>query len=1053
MAVGAARLLSAARGLPRSAVGRARLIWTAAVVAALVALVWPSGSVAAGCVGYLLGALAVGRACRGFGVGRRSAWAAVAAILLADTAALALRGVVPLAVEFGLVSTVLTLVALRNLVGCRAFDLGALTDAVIGLLALSAFAIDRIIAPMLVDGIDRIEAVVLVGVGLEFAVLAALGYALFSSGALRVVAIRLFVTGAALGAGLHLGWVASGHRLASVAPGAIAAQLAAALVMAAGSLHPSMTRAGGDLPSTRKLTELRVTVLGLCAAVPWILVAVGSVGDRENDWPVGVCGMALVALLAVRLNRELAGRSEDQRREASLRSGLTGLLVATDQATIELATVLAVRNLMGDRAATVRVLTTVPESEDLPVCSEAVQLFGPDGDGWPAALAAIVAHSTERPWLVCSPIPSARGSGGLLIVATATKPSPALLGAFPTLTGQLGLAQDRAVMSESMHRRHADHRLAALVQNAFDVITILDAGLTVQFQSPSITSVLGHDPTAVVHGPFGGLLDPAEAAGIEAQLRQLTKAAARSSMRIECRLRHRDGSWLDTEITATNLLADPDVSGLVLNIRDVSERRALEAQLTLQAFHDPLTGLANRALLSDRVEHALQGTARGGPEPAVMFIDLDNFKMVNDSLGHQSGDRLLIEIAHRLENCLRPGDTAARMGGDEFAVLLADAGRADSSVLREVGDRVLEAIAEPMLLEGVEISPRASIGIASVRVGSESQVAAAADLVRNADLAMYVAKGDGGGVALYDSSMHDSVRRRLDLQAELVRALEHQEFEVHFQPLVALEESGVALDPAVLFARPAVMGVEALVRWKHPQRGLVGPVEFIPLVEETGQIVELGRWVMLEACRTVAGWARDGITDKVSLTVNVSGRQLQEPTLIDDVAWAIHSTGIDPSWLCIEVTESVVMQDSAAGVEWLQALKQLGVRIAIDDFGTGYSSLAYLQMFPIDVMKVDRSFVIGLGKDPKATELVRAVINLSHSLGMITLAEGIETMEQLTELQMLGCRLGQGYGFARPMSNAALMAALADGTLTMASPGPVQALRQAPASLAPDQGR
>lgn len=1053
MAVGAARLLSAARDLPRSAAGRARLTWGAAVGAAPVALAWPSGSVAVGCVGYLLAALAVTRACRAFGVGWRSAWAAVAAILIADAVALALRGVAPQAVEFGLVSSALTLLALRRLVGRRAFDFGALADAVIGLLALSVFAIDRIVVPMLADGIERVDAVVLVGVGVEFVVLAVLGYVLFSSAALRVVAIRLFVAGAALGAGVHVGWVVSGHRLASLAPAAVAAQLAASLVMAVGALHPSMTRVGGDLPSTRKLTELRVAVLGLCAALPWVLVAVGSVGDREDDWPVGVCGMALVALLAVRLNRELAGRSEDQRREASLRSGLTGLLVATDQATIELAAVLAVRNLLGDNAAAVRVLATAPEPADLPEASGPVHLFGPDGSGWPAVLAESVTHSAERPWLVCSPIPSARGSGGLLVVGTATKPSPALLGAFPSLAGQLGLARDRAVMSESMHRRHSDHRLAALVQNAFDVITIIDADLVVQFQSPSITTVLGHDPAAVVSGPFGGLLDPGEAVGIEAQLRQLTKAAPRSSMRIECRLRHGDRSWLDTEITATNLLTDPDVCGVVLNIRDVSERRALEQQLTLQAFHDPLTGLANRALLADRVEHALQGTARGGPEPAVMFIDLDNFKMVNDSLGHQTGDRLLIEIAHRLETSLRPGDTAARIGGDEFAVLLADSGRVDGSVLLEVGHRVFDAIAEPMLLEGVEISPRASIGIASVGVVSGSGVVAAPDLIRNADLAMYVAKGQGGGVALYDSSMHDNVRRRLDLQAELVRALERQEFEVHFQPIVALEESGATLDPIALFGRPAVMGVEALVRWKHPQRGLVGPVEFIPLVEETGQIVELGRWVMLEACRTVARWAREGITDKLSLAVNVSGRQLQEPTLVDDVAWAIHSSGIDPAWLCIEVTESVTMQENAAGVERLRALKQLGVRIAIDDFGTGYSSLAYLQMFPIDVMKVDRSFVIGLGKDPKATELVRAVINLSHSLGMTTLAEGIETMEQLTELQTLGCRLGQGYGFARPLSNAALMAALEDGTLTMASPGPVQAQRQIPASLAPEQER
>jgi diguanylate cyclase (GGDEF)-like protein/PAS domain S-box-containing protein len=821
---------------------------------------------------------------------------------------------------------------------------------------------------------------------------------------------------------LHLAWTlpASSSR-----PGAalVVAPVLAALAVVVVALSPARDGVGPAPGNDGLLGPGRIVLVAACGVVPLLLLLSSPMRGNGASWVVALSGVVLFCLLAVRVGGVLTGRFEDHRREAALRGGLTALVAATDHTTIELAAVLAARNLLDDPGATVRLLPGRPGQD--------VTVAGPGRtQQLPDEAARAVRPAEDRPWVVCVAVPSSKGLDGMLVAAASREPSSQLLDAFRALTGQLGLVRERAALADTMHRRHAEHRLASLVQHAFDVITIVDESLVVQFQSPSITAMLGHDPARVLHTAFSDLLAPEEAGVVEAQLQHVASGPARATTRVECRLRHRSGDWLDVELTATNLLTDPDVSGLVLNIRDVSERKALEQQLIRQAFHDPLTGLANRVLLADRVDHALQLTGRGGPEPAVLFIDLDDFKVINDSLGHPAGDRLLVELADRLSESLRPGDTAARMGGDEFAVLLENANGLSPEALHDVAQRVLERVCEPMVIDGNVITPRASIGVAS-GAGAGS----ATDLLRNADLAMYIAKEQGGGVAIFEPSMHDSARRRLEMQAELSRALDRNEFELHFQPIVALADETGPADRDALVTCPAVIGVEALVRWNHPERGRIPPVEFIPLAEDTGLIVELGRWVLMEACRTVASWAAEGLTTSLSLTVNVSARQLKEASLVEDVAWAISSSGIDPSWLVIEITESVVMHDTTASVGWLQDLKQLGVRIAIDDFGTGYSSLAYLQLFPIDVMKIDRSFVIGLGTDAKATELVRAVINLSDSLGMTTLAEGIETVVQLAELQQLGCRLGQGFAFARPMSAPALITALDEGTLVMARPG------------------
>ena len=431
----------------------------------------------------------------------------------------------------------------------------------------------------------------------------------------------------------------------------------------------------------------------------------------------------------------------------------------------------------------------------------------------------------------------------------------------------------------------------------------------------------------------------------------------------------------------------------MLNTRDVSERRRLEEQLTHQAFHDPLTGLANRALFRDRVSHALALARREGRPITVLFLDLDDFKKVNDSLGHAEGDRLLISAAERFLSCARAADTVARLGGDEFAILIEHVAGTDgrSGLL----DRLTAAMAHPFTLSGNQIQVSASIGVAAA-AGDET----ADDLLRNADVAMYAAKRRGKGRSeTYESKMYADVRSRLEMEAALRVAIERCELVLHYQPIVNLETG-------------SLYGVEALVRWDHPQYGLLLPQHFVPLAEETGLISRLGRWVLDEACRQVQGWRLAYPHIALAVSVNISGRQLQGGGLSEELSDALAATGVDPAAVILEITESVLMQQTDAVLERLQQLKGLGVRLAIDDFGTGYSSLSYLQRFPIDILKIAKPFVEEVGQGADRSALARAIIGLGDTLKLQTIAEGIEMAEQRAALIELGCRLGQGHYFA-----------------------------------------
>jgi diguanylate cyclase (GGDEF)-like protein len=442
------------------------------------------------------------------------------------------------------------------------------------------------------------------------------------------------------------------------------------------------------------------------------------------------------------------------------------------------------------------------------------------------------------------------------------------------------------------------------------------------------------------------------------------------------------------------------VRGIVLNSRDVSERKAFEEQLAHQAFHDPVTGLANRALFGERVRHAVTRARRDHIGLAVIFIDLDDFKTINDSLGHAAGDQVLLEVGKRLATSIRASDTAARFGGDEFAVLLEGVESAQEAA--DTAERILEALAVPLAIEHKELVTRASMGISMV---AGEAPADAEEMIRNADAAMYIAKRDGkGGYRMFEPAMHEGVLARLELRGDLQRALASDQFELHYQPVVRLGDGRIS-------------GVEALLRWRHPERGLVPPDQFIPFAEEIGLIVPIGRWVLREGCRQAVLMQRALPSDEpLSMAVNLSVKQLQHSDIVGDVRDALADSGLEPASLTLEITETVMMTDTDLVVARLKELKELGVRLAMDDFGTGYSSLSYLSKFPVDILKMDRSF-LREDASPETAGLTTAVVSLGDTLDLEVVAEGIELSEQWTTLRELGCDKGQGFFFARPMAS------------------------------------
>jgi diguanylate cyclase (GGDEF)-like protein/PAS domain S-box-containing protein len=565
----------------------------------------------------------------------------------------------------------------------------------------------------------------------------------------------------------------------------------------------------------------------------------------------------------------------------------------------------------------------------------------------------------------------------------------------------------RRRVAEARAKAEGQVRFEAMVEQGSDLLVLTDSAGMQTYASPALEHLLGYGRDA----PAAQHLAELASSDDRSILRDLLAQALRSSKAgpADLRLRHADGSTRTMEVNVVDLHGVREVGAVLWSAHDVTDRRQLEAELERSSFEDALTGLANRAMFGDRVEQALSRAARTGHTTAVLLADLDGFKAVNDSLGHEVGDTVLVEMAARLTSCARPGDTVGRMGGDEFAILLEDL--ADIRLAQTVADQVVEIVRQPMRVADTEIRLGVSIGIARSVAGGDTAQA----MVRNADVAMYAAKSQGRGCwAHYDADVHAHAEEQRQLSAALDGALERHELEVYYQPTLTL-------------ATGEVEGTEALLRWHHPQLGLLQPATFIPLAEQSGQIVPIGRWVLEQACLQARTWqTRFPSLRPRNMCVNLSGRQFADPTLVADIASILRATLVDPQTIVLEITETVVMCDVDMVTTRLHELKDLGVRLAIDDFGTGYSSLAYLREFPVDILKIDRSFVEAASSGAAGGEaLVRAIVDLAAGLHLATIAEGIEHQDQADFLMSLGCTTGQGYLFARPMPSAALARLLA----------------------------
>jgi diguanylate cyclase (GGDEF)-like protein/PAS domain S-box-containing protein len=564
----------------------------------------------------------------------------------------------------------------------------------------------------------------------------------------------------------------------------------------------------------------------------------------------------------------------------------------------------------------------------------------------------------------------------------------------------------QAVLREMASSRQSERRFRSLVQNATDVILICTGTGKITYYTPAAQTDWGYEGSALLNQPLLTLVQQEDQFAFAEAWRQALVLPG-IDRRTELRLRDATNGARHTEMILTNLLHEPGVDGIVATIRDISSRKEFEQQLTQKAFYDGLTRLPNRALFLERLGQAIERAARHQSLVGLLFIDLDNFKLINDSLGHHLGDVLLTEVAARLQACARRTDTVARLSGDEFVILMPYIrGEADAT---QMADHIEQQFASGVLLNGREIVISASIGVAIARGGSTE----AEELLRNADLAMYRAKTRGkGGHVTFESSMHTDALARLELESDLHQAITRGELRVQYQPIVLLQSGGV-------------VEAEALVRWDHPTRGLVRPDEFIPIAEETGLIVPLGRWVLEQACHQASQWqARHPDQPALTIGVNLSPRQFQQADLVEQVTQALRMSGLAPSALKLEITESVAMANAERTIVTLQRLKTLGVQIAIDDFGTGYSSLAYLKRLPLDVLKIDRSFVAGIGTNQEDNAIVQAIIALAHTLDLSITAEGIETKQQALLLRSWGCERGQGFHWSRPVDATAFGALL-----------------------------
>jgi diguanylate cyclase (GGDEF)-like protein/PAS domain S-box-containing protein len=785
------------------------------------------------------------------------------------------------------------------------------------------------------------------------------------------------------------------------------------------ALHPSMrqlTEVETASPAQPETSGRRIALISIAAFIaPVVLLGEDLLGDVHDAPMIAAACAVMFALVLTRVGGLLGEQHRAGERERALREAGTLLVSAADERDAGQALTHAVADLVpagqpyrfylvrtevaaadvsasGHHAILVRVDELPPE-----IAAELA--------GFEYALRTVVVREgrtagsprySDQAYLAARPV-----------VLQSLRPT------YDALMAQVSLALGRIGLTDEVSQRSSEDYFRTLIQSASDVIFIVDEDEQIRYASPSAAGVFGWPD--LVGTPLTDLIVGTD----HATLREMLAAAKAGHGR-------RDGTDLSAvrsddrlvlvECGSRDLRADPTVGGLVLTIRDVTERRQLESDLTHQAFHDGLTGLANRVLFQNRLEHAAVYAENDGSTIGVLFIDLDDFKEVNDTLGHAVGDQLLIAVGQRIADAIGPLNTAARTGGDEFAVLIEHAG--NPAEVDGIAARIVAVLAMPIEVGDGTGGSHVVSGAVSIGVATSAEAVGTTELQRQADLAMYVAKGEGkNNWQRYQSDLHTSVVERLELRAALNDAAAGGQLRARYQPIVDL-------------ATDAVIGLEALVRWEHPIRGMLGPDEFIELAEENGSIVAIGEWILREALRTFVEWratAPDNAPRYIS--VNVSARQFRTAGFVDQVRAVLAETGAQPQWLLLEITESLVLRDAEKVWADLRELRALGIRIAIDDFGTGYSSLSYLRQMPVDVLKIDKSFIDDILDSAEQLALVEAIVSLARTLKLAVIAEGIENPAHRRALRQMDCPYGQGYLFSKPIPADEVVRLLASNAL------------------------
>jgi diguanylate cyclase (GGDEF)-like protein/PAS domain S-box-containing protein len=807
----------------------------------------------------------------------------------------------------------------------------------------------------------------------------------------------------------------------------------------AAALHPSMaqlTRPISGHPGEGG--SRRLALLALVSLIaPAVLLKEAATGTVDDGIIIAVLSAVMFLLVLSRLGGVVGRYREAVARERGLREASAAFVSAADVEDVAAAVRTAVAQLLPADTGH-RVIVVVSDAEGLrPVAPDRGWRLRGRPASWPAWAEALGTRTVRlratrelgpalgedlaglAATLLCPLVLDDRPAGdplvGFVVVGADESTLVALQDPLQVLASQAALAFERVALNREVNRRNSEIYFRTLVQNASDVILIVDDDDRVRYASPSAETVFDLDRLTDV--AVGDLVHPSDRDRVQATLQQIRAGLARDH-NDDWRILRSDGSCIEVEVSYRNLRADETVRGLVLTLRDVTERRKLERELTHRAFHDSLTGLANRVLFQDRVEHAIARGRRDGGVVGVLFLDLDDFKVVNDTMGHSSGDELLVAVARRLTDVLRPHDTAARLGGDEFAALIEDA--ASPAEVEEIAERIVAALVAPFTLGSGSVGGGASVGVAT----TAEATGGAEELLRHADLALYAAKTAGKGQwRRYRAVLHTAMLERLELRSALEQAVADGAFTLRYQPIVQLDSS-------------ELVGFEALVRWQHPKHGLIPPNQFVGVAEESGVIVPLGNWVLQQALADLADWGVRPGQPQPYMSVNVSARQFRAHGFVDGVRRALESSGISPRSLMLEITESLLLRDDQQVAAGLVALHELGVQIAIDDFGTGYSSLSYLQQFPIDVLKIDKSFIDYITASAKQTALVEAIIRLAGTLDLRVIAEGIEDPAQRDLLTSMQCPYGQGYLFARPLTAAEATRRLAAGPPRAAVPSP-----------------